>query len=44
DYDGDGKYDPATIHAWGDYVVWCVLRSRDGYRGTSYQLSTGLWR
>lgn len=44
DYDGDGVWDMATVHANGDFAVWCLWLSSHGYFGYSYQFSTGEWR
>lgn len=48
DFDGDGRCDPATIHANGNKLIWCIKESSsrvpDTHRGNSYDLSTGLWQ
>ncbi|MFC1461271.1 hypothetical protein ACFLQR_01980 [Verrucomicrobiota bacterium] len=43
-YDHDRECDPATVHVSGNFLVWGVLRSTDGYRGQSYQTDSDTWR
>jgi hypothetical protein len=43
-YDTDPYCDPVTIQVTGDFMVWGIMRSLQGYRGQSYQFSTDYWR
>ncbi len=43
-FDSDNMLDPATVHVSGMFLVWCIQRSQDGYRGQSYQADLGMWR
>lgn len=43
-FDSDNLLDPATVHVSGEFLVWCIQRSQDGYRGQSYQSDLNTWR
>ncbi len=43
-FDSDNLLDPATVHVNGEFLIWCVQRSEEGYRGQSYQSDLGMWR
>ena len=43
-FDADAFMDFATVHVNGDFLVFCVKSSVNGYRGFSFQISQNRWR